>query len=83
VTKDEFIDFMHRNDKRTRKIFDSIDTDRDGKLTVSDIINHAELRHLNIRMVTQFTCTQNCQKHILTQKRTIQYSAYALIDTIF
>lgn len=49
VTKDEFIEFMHKNDKRTTKIFTELDTDRDGILTVSDIINHEELRHLDLR----------------------------------
>ena len=49
VTKEEFIDFMHKNDKRATRIFVELDTDRDGKLTVVDIINHDELRHLNLR----------------------------------
>ena len=51
VTKDEFVDFMHKNDKRTKTIFQKLDTDRDGILTVSDIINHEDVRHLDLRIV--------------------------------
>ena len=51
VTKDEFVDFMHKNDKRRKTIFQKLDTDRDGILTVSDIINHEDVRHLDLRIV--------------------------------
>ena len=51
VTKDEFVEFMHKNDKRTKTIFQKLDTDRDGILNVSDIINHEDVRHLNLRKV--------------------------------
>ena len=49
LTKQEFIGYMHENDKRARIIFNELDTDNDGVLKITDIINHEELKHLDLR----------------------------------
>jgi len=48
LTKQEFIGYMHENDKRARIIFNELDTDNDGVLKITDIINHEELKHLDL-----------------------------------
>ena len=53
LTKQEFIGYMHENDKRARIIFNELDTDNDGVLKITDIINHEELKHLDLRKCAQ------------------------------
>ena len=53
LTKQEFIGYMHENDKRARIIFNELDTDNDGVLKITDIINHEELKHLDLRKSAQ------------------------------
>ncbi|CAG5105287.1 Oidioi.mRNA.OKI2018_I69.chr1.g1993.t1.cds [Oikopleura dioica] len=48
LTKQEFIGYMHENDKRARIIFNELDSDNDGVLTITDIINHEDLKDLDL-----------------------------------
>lgn len=48
LTQHEFIGYMHKNDKRARSIFNELDSDNDGVLTITDIINHDDLKKLDL-----------------------------------
>jgi hypothetical protein len=50
---------MHQNDKLTKKIFSELDSDSDGILTIHDIIEHPQVKHLNLRKAISIISSKN------------------------